>query len=322
MSTNEPASTRRPLPREHCANCGAALHGPYCHRCGQSARERIVPLRTLLTDLLSETLHFDTRFLRTLRRLLFRPGTLTREYVAGRRAGYVPPLRLFVFSMFVLLLLLGFASTWALDDMQYTRQTVPPPADSDTSATAVDVQSDTLDAATGIGLPEAIRDTLRQTVDRLRGQSTTRAQLQYALLNGVLQTVERPDRFAQSFIGRLSGLAFLMLPAFALLLKLIYLRSGRLYVEHLIFGLHVHAALFVLLLLVALLNLTGVPELTSLAVWVGLVGPGVYLLLAMQRVYEQRWLLTLFKTVLLLSMYGFLLLLATVGYLLLTLMLL
>jgi hypothetical protein len=85
-----------------CLNCGTELgDGRYCRNCGQSAR----PHRTLgglLGEFLTSLWNFDTKAWRTLPMLLFRPGTLTREYVYGKRARYISPLAAFLLSIFVM----------------------------------------------------------------------------------------------------------------------------------------------------------------------------------------------------------------------------
>lgn len=90
-----------------CANCGAALQGPFCHACGQHAH---VP-RTVLhvfEEVLHGITHFDGRVMRSLPLLLFRPGTLTRNYIHGLRARYVPPFAMFLFSVFTMFLVFAF----------------------------------------------------------------------------------------------------------------------------------------------------------------------------------------------------------------------
>lgn len=82
-----------------CQNCGATLAGRYCSNCGQSAR----PHRTLsgmVGEFLFNLWNFDTKAWRTLPMLLFRPGTLTRDYVYGKRARYISPLAAFLVSIF------------------------------------------------------------------------------------------------------------------------------------------------------------------------------------------------------------------------------
>jgi len=95
---------------ETCRNCGAVLYGMYCSRCGQSVRDRSRSVWTVIHELLQDFLHFDSRVLRTLVCLLFRPGRMTREYMLGRRGRFVPPLRLYLFSSLVFFLVLSLAN--------------------------------------------------------------------------------------------------------------------------------------------------------------------------------------------------------------------
>lgn len=90
-----------------CANCGAQLQGAYCHACGQAAH----PHRSLthvFEEFLHGILHFDTKAWRTLPMLAFRPGTLTRNYVYGKRARYISPLALFLFTVFFMFAVFAF----------------------------------------------------------------------------------------------------------------------------------------------------------------------------------------------------------------------
>ena len=79
-----------------CLNCSAALDGPYCSHCGQRAVPPTPEVHELLHDALEEFLHFDGKIVQTLRTLLTRPGALTVDIVAGRRARYIAPLRLYL----------------------------------------------------------------------------------------------------------------------------------------------------------------------------------------------------------------------------------
>ncbi|MDN3922832.1 DUF3667 domain-containing protein [Roseateles violae] len=85
----------------HCANCDAALQGAFCHVCGQKAQLHR-SLRHLGEQGLQGVMHFDSRLWRTLPALLFQPGRLTREYIAGRRVRYVSPLALYLFLVFLM----------------------------------------------------------------------------------------------------------------------------------------------------------------------------------------------------------------------------
>jgi Protein of unknown function (DUF3667) len=91
-----------------CPNCGAELHGEYCSACGQPAHLHRT-LGHMVEEFLHGILHFDTRAWRTLPLLVFRPGTLTREYIHGKRARYISPLAMFLLLIFTMFAVFAFA---------------------------------------------------------------------------------------------------------------------------------------------------------------------------------------------------------------------
>lgn len=84
-----------------CLNCGTALIGTHCHACGQAAHVHKT-LGAFFHDLLHGVFHFEGKIWRTLPMLAWQPGRLTREYIDGRRASYVSPIALFLFSVFLM----------------------------------------------------------------------------------------------------------------------------------------------------------------------------------------------------------------------------
>ena len=81
-----------------CANCGAPLHGPFCAQCGQAVKPLDPPVRHFAREFAQELLDVDGRVPRSLSRLFFSPGFLTREYFAGRRVPWLTPLRLYLIA--------------------------------------------------------------------------------------------------------------------------------------------------------------------------------------------------------------------------------
>lgn len=122
--------------------------------------------------------------------------------------------------------------------------------------------------------------------------------------------------FLRSAIGYVPTVLFLILPLFALLLKLVYVRRGWFYSEHLVFGLHTHAVAFVVFSLVALVALVEA-DWTDWVVVVLLLTIPLYFLLAMKRVYRQGWIKTLVKATLLGVIYNVVLISGVVGVILL-----
>ncbi len=79
-----------------CPNCGNRRVGRYCSICGQKASPLAPTLGYFMHELTHEVLHVDGKIFRSLRLLLTRPGFLTREIFAGRRASYISPIRLYL----------------------------------------------------------------------------------------------------------------------------------------------------------------------------------------------------------------------------------
>ena len=88
----------QPSPGEigECLNCGTTLSGQYCGNCGQRAKSRMISIWELLKDAFGDLLELDSRLWRSLIALLIRPGKLTRDYLEGRRARYMPPFRTYL----------------------------------------------------------------------------------------------------------------------------------------------------------------------------------------------------------------------------------
>jgi hypothetical protein len=86
-----------------CVSCNAPIIGRYCSACGEETidGQRRTVRHFVAASLLDEVVHLDSRFWITLRALLFKPGALTREFMAGRRRPYIGPVKLLLASIFV-----------------------------------------------------------------------------------------------------------------------------------------------------------------------------------------------------------------------------
>lgn len=243
---------------ETCRNCGEKLLGEFCWRCGQEAADFHRPLRSLASDFFENVLNLDSKLLRTIGPLLFKPGRLTREYLAGRRAPYVRPLKLYLLAA---LLAFGVLALWP----QRAVRVVHSPPEPERAA--------------------------RAPVKK----APTEWDLKFR------KALDDPRRFAESFTANLPRAFFLLLPVFALLLKLLYLKRGILYLDHLVFALHCHAFGFVVLAVAIPLAEAGLPEGFRMALALSIF---VYLFLAIREVYRDSWLRTGLRFATLIVLYG------------------
>ena len=83
-------------PPSSCPNCGTDLQGRFCYWCGQKATSTQVGLHDFVHEATHEFLHLDGKILRTVKLLVLRPGQLTKEFLEGRRARYISPLRVYL----------------------------------------------------------------------------------------------------------------------------------------------------------------------------------------------------------------------------------
>ena len=132
---------------------------------------------------------------------------------------------------------------------------------------------------------------------------------------------KNPDELLKRFLGAVPGALFVLMPLFALCLKLLYFRTGRGYLEHLVVALYSHAFMLLgLLFAFLLIGLQDVPGLPAPVAGISalfatftlfLLVP-LYLLSMQKRVYAQNWLKTLTKYATLGLIYSFLLSMAIV----------
>ncbi len=202
-------------PAPTCANCGAALSGRYCGACGQRADTAAHSVGHFLWEAIEALTHADSRVWCTLQPLLRLPGFLTREFFAGRRARYVQPLRLYLILsvvFFVLSALLSGGSARHVD------------AKAQRSVTTEDCANLQIDFPWGRTL----------LIPRLK------AACQNMVADGGRQ-------LGESMVRNLGRAMFVFLPIVAMLMKLLYWRPRRYYLEHLVLLIHNHACVFVLL---------------------------------------------------------------------------
>jgi hypothetical protein len=91
---------------KNCLNCQAILVGRYCHVCGQENLEPKETVLHLIQHFFNDITHFDGKFFATVKYLLRKPGFLSSEYVAGRRATYLNPIRMYVFTSAIFFIIL------------------------------------------------------------------------------------------------------------------------------------------------------------------------------------------------------------------------
>jgi len=287
MSANHPATS------DNCLNCGTPLQGRFCVECGQPARTRSLTFWQLLREFFEEAFDLDSKAWRSLVPLMLQPGRITYEYLAGRRARYVSPLRLYLTAsvlFFIVAALTGNTPRVSWGDYAEERERIEAAGEMDETNVIIvqdggcdDINIE-IDADWGLAWEgHVIEACKRVTADS--GKSLERAS-----------------------IDNIPFMMVIFIPVLALVMKLLYPFSKRLYVEHLVFYLHYHSFGFFWLMTLILIYEAGDVVGWPSAIWraVGITSSAYmagYLFFAMRKVYGQGLVVTSLKFVLLFFTY-------------------
>jgi hypothetical protein len=272
---------RRYVRRPRCANCDSRLQGPWCHACGQHAEGLHRSVKQVMLEWGQGLVHFDQRARATLPVLAFRPARLTRDYLEGRRAPQVPPLR-----MFLVVVVLVFAAG-SLGDAARVGRKAPPM-----------FNYVGLTPATGLGKPgipfekmsPAQKAELHGQIDGLGAADAPTAWLRDRLH----RAADQPKAFAKAYGEWSRRLGFLLLPISCALLCLIFFRRNVLVFDHLVFAMHSLSFQGVLLAATELVAI--VPQVPALLI---MSGAPIHLFAHLRGVYATSILGTLLRMIVL-----------------------
>jgi hypothetical protein len=263
-----------------CPNCDAVVSGNFCHQCGQETVLHPPSAREFMHEFIGHYVALEGKLLQSLRLLLLRPGQLTLEYIEGRRVRYVQPLRIYLTFSIIFFAVLKFGAGDSSDVNVGVGKKHGAPATVQHDGHGEDSNAGA-DGKVGI-VHEDQEGEIRKGTESLR-EAVGKVSPHSADKLGHFADMSNADRgklIKTALYAYTPYAIFLMMPLFALYLKVLYLGAGRRYGEHLLFALHVNAFAFLALTLMSL-----VPDGFGLVEFALLVWLAFYLPLAMRRVY-------------------------------------
>ncbi len=91
-----------------CLNCNHVVEKKYCPNCGQENSDTRKTFYHLFVHFFEDLTHYENAFWKTIKNLLFRPASLTKEYLSGKRLSYLAPVRLYIFISFITFFIISF----------------------------------------------------------------------------------------------------------------------------------------------------------------------------------------------------------------------
>ncbi|HZY40341.1 MAG TPA: DUF3667 domain-containing protein [Mucilaginibacter sp.] len=247
---------------DNCLNCGATLQGKYCHVCGQENLEIKESFGHMMNHAISDYFHFDHQFFHTLKPLLFKPGFLTKEYMAGKRVQFLHPVKMYIFISVVYFLLLFNSGARIAQVNTNPDKKVPAsgivtgkkPAGNKSGIKRTKVDSGTVTVsndttlaqyhATQAKLPPEQRDGF---VTRVFAEKLLSYNEEYGKHGG--------EHFVEDIQHNVPKMMFVLLPLFAVFLGITFRKNKKFYVEHLIYTFHFHCFVFLFASIILLIEM-------------------------------------------------------------------
>ncbi|MBQ0937714.1 DUF3667 domain-containing protein [Ideonella paludis] len=279
-----------------CLNCGAVLmpQAKFCHACGQDTANHPPSLFEFVHEFVAHYVALEGALWRSLKGLAFKPGFLTVEYLAGRKARYVLPLRLLLTLGFIFFLL---EKVWP--DPEETAPTVisisaSASAPAEIASAAASAAAVAVAAAKPLANASAASKSLEVEEPEeplgTRGFISNVDQFPVWLQPKVAAAKARWDKDPEAENARLRNKVLSLmpyavlcsLPFFSGILALVFWRRRSTYGAHFVFAMHLHAFFYLSLIVLGAVSLEWLSTLITL--WVL-----VYPLLAIKRTYALRW---------------------------------
>lgn len=258
----------------------------------------------MLSELLAEAFEVDGRIVRSLKLLFFKPGQLTAEFSADRRVSYVSPIRLYLFASLLFFFLVSVFSEITpgafgqdievdVDSMESISrdrvEAIESHLDEQTTAALEQILANRGSIAREIVVSMMDPDDPPQSSEDtgVVGTAQPMSPPEIVIFSAVVNALSDPARFLTDLLDNAPLAMFLLLPAYALLLKLVYVRKGVFYVEHFVFALHLHSFIFLVNALLLVL-----PDLGDLLGSLTTAAMGLYYWLALKRYYRSGWFST------------------------------
>ncbi|MEQ8473181.1 MAG: DUF3667 domain-containing protein [Marinoscillum sp.] len=303
---------------DQCLNCGRKLERTfdYCPSCGQENNDNQISFGRLIKDFFANYFSLDSRFGRSIKPFFFKPGLLTKEFMDGKRVKYANPIRLYL----VVSLIHFFVMNLNMNDISSDKRTSRKDqarADSievrldsiletpDNSQKILNLDIDTT-GSTGENWPMTAlewkkiqhltdKDGPEYSVQQIEDSIQNENKSYFAAkTNRQIIKVMKADENAVSMIivKNIPILMFFLLPLYALLLKMFFRK--RLYINHLIHGLHIHSFVFINFTVYWIISL--ISESTAETIdFIFIILNILYIVLSFRNTYSVKYRTAIFK---------------------------
>jgi hypothetical protein len=313
-----------------CLNCKYVVEKRFCGNCGQENIDTRKTFHHLFIHFFEDLTHYENAFWKTIRNLLFKPSSLTKEYLSGKRMSYLAPVRLYIFISFITFLLIAIIPSSSVIPADTLNQKV-----STTETDSISKERKQVETILKKGnLSETEQAFIRKNLLNPADQTSAAEKLQVfseeefdsiAKLEGnekktppflkkyIKKSIKILERYStqeiiaklgKSVLNNFPKVLLIYMPIFAFFLWLMHNKKRWYYFDHGIFTLHYFSFLLLVSLLIFLINsfldlfdtIPVISYLPSIINTVGTIWMFYYFFPAHYRFYENSWGVSLVKS--------------------------
>lgn len=281
-----------------CLNCRHVVDQKFCPNCGQENTDSRKTFHHLFIHFFEDLTHYENAFWKTIKNLLFKPSTLTREYLSGKRLSYLAPVRLYIFISFITFLMLALFPSRIGEEMDKKEKQISSKFENTKGKKIKTFNSDThfdLKPAKEIDSTQKLSD------------------LEYWLYEKAVHVTEKNTKkeiivkFIESFTHNIPKILFIIMPFFAFFLWLFHNKKKWYYFDHGIFTLHYFSFLLLMFLILfviqKIIDLFGADSplsiISTITNFIGIIWMSYYFYPAHHRFYGETRGVSFIKSVLL-----------------------
>lgn len=248
-----------------CLNCRHVVEQNFCPNCGQENTDSRKTFHHLFIHFFEDLTHYENAFWKTIKNLLFKPSTLTKEYLSGKRLSYLAPVRLYIFISFITFLLIAMFPNKVTENLTKGENEISSnfeKSSKDKTENLKDknyLQSKTMKQ---VNKNYFQLKTMKEidSIQKYGKESEKLSDFQYWVYEKAVHVTEHNtkkqiiEKFIESFIHNIPKILFIIMPFFAFFLWIFHSKKKWYYFDHGIFTLHYFSFLLLIFLLLFIIT--------------------------------------------------------------------
>ncbi|SNR58366.1 DUF3667 domain-containing protein [Flavobacterium sp. ov086] len=248
-----------------CLNCRHVVEQKFCPNCGQENTDSRKTFHHLFIHFFEDLTHYENAFWKTIKNLLFKPSTLTKEYLSGKRLSYLAPVRLYIFISFITFLLIALFPNKVSENLNKSQEEI-----------SSNFEKPSKDKTKNHSDKNYVQEKTMKQIDKKYFQIKSMKEIDsiqkygkeseklsdfgYWIYEKAVHVTEHNtkkeiiEKFIESFLHNIPKILFIIMPFFAFFLWIFHNKKKWYYFDHGIFTLHYFSFLLLIFLILFIIN--------------------------------------------------------------------